>query len=245
MRVQKTTDLEFSKLKGLSYGGFGKGKTHFACSMAKRFKTLGISAEAGLLTARNIKDASGKTIPIDFVEIDSYEDLETIFHHLKTKAVVDGVDYGKYEACFMDSVTEIQDKCKRSIMEKNKSEDMQQRDWGTLAQKMERMIRAFRDLPLHFIATALEDAEVDKLTGEVQIWPALQGSVQKKLPAYFDLVFYHSATETEKDGKKETVRWILTANTGKYQGKDRSGRLPRVMKDVDFGDVFDMVFGAK
>lgn len=242
MKIQKTTDLLFTHLKILSYGGFGSGKTHFACSMAKRFKTLGISAEAGLLTARNIKDDEGNPIPIDFVEVESYEDLETIYHRLKNKAKVDGEDYGTYEAVFMDSITEIQDKCKRSIMDRNKSEEMQQRDWGSLAQKIERMVRAFRDLPVHFVTTALEENETDKVTGEVEVWPMMQGSVQKKLPAYFDEVFYHSAKEQDKDGVKETVRWVLTVDTGKYKGKDRSGRLPRVMKNPDFGSVFDTIF---
>lgn len=242
MKIQKTTDLAFTYLKILSYGGFGKGKTHFACSMAKRFKTLGISAEAGLLTARNIKDENGNPLPIDFVEIESYEDLETIYHRLKNKVKIGDEDYGQYQAAFMDSITEIQDKCKQAIMAKNKNEAMQMQDWGALAQKIERMVRAFRDLPIHFITTALEEDETDKVTGEVQVWPMMQGSVQKRLPAYFDLVFYHSSTEVEKDGKREMARWILTANTGKYQGKDRSGRLPRVLKDADFSAVFDLIF---
>lgn len=242
MKIQKTTDLPFTYLKILSYGGPGSGKTHFACSMARRFKALGLSAEAGLLTARNIKDAAGNPIPIDFVDIESYEDLEGIYHSLKNKAKTADYDFSLVEAVFIDSITEIQDKCKQSILKQSKGDAMEMRDWGVLAQKIERMVRAFRDLPVHFITTALEENETDKVTGEVQVWPMLQGSVQRKLPAYFDIVLYHTAKEIEKDGVKRIGRWALTSNTGKYQGKDRSGRLPRVMENPDFSNVFDTIF---
>lgn len=245
MQIKKTTDITHFKLKGLSVGPPGAGKTTFACSMAKAFPTLVLSAEAGLLSALNIKGDDGKPLPIDFIEIETFEDIETVYNHLKMKAVVDGHDYGKYQAVAMDSITEIQDKCLQSIMAKTKNEAMQIQDWGVLANRIERMVRSFRDLPLHLVVTALEEPETDKLTGEVKVWPMLKGSVQRKLPAYFDLVLYHYGKEVEVDGKKKTVPCVLTCNSGKYQGKDRSGKLPQTMQAPDFKIVFETIFGKQ
>lgn len=239
MQIHSTANLENQYLKILGYGGPGTGKTFFAGSMAKRIKVLGISAESGLLSLQNIRDESGELIPIDYVKIEKFEDMETVYaslHH--------GDFSKKYEGCFVDSLTEIQKACKDYIMAKT-GKDMQQQDWGSLAMKIERMVRAFRDLPKHVTITALEDTDTDKLTGEVRVMPALQGSVQKQLPAYFDNVFYFYAKETGEGEDRRIRHHILTRNSGKYIGKDRLGRCPPVIIDPDWGKVFDFTYGKK
>lgn len=238
MQIHKTTELKNVKVKSLIYGPPGSGKTSFAGSMGKRIKVLGLSAEAGLLSLQNIRDASGKTIPIDYVEIKKFEDMDEAFRLLR---------HGKheYEGVFIDSLTEIQKSCKDFIMEKTKKDQMEMRDWGDLAMKIERMVRAFRDLPLHVTITALEETETDKATGEIRVMPALQGSVQKQLPAYFDEVLYAFAKEAG-DGEERRIRHhLLTRNSGKYIGKDRSGKLPAVIVDPDWGKVFDLIIGKE
>lgn len=239
MHIHKTTDEGTQKLKILDYGAPGTLKTLFAGSMARRIKVLGLSAEAGLLSLQNIKDEAGKVIPIDFIRVEKFEDMEEAFaflHHGKGKDLYQGV--------FIDSLTEVQRACKDYILSRTKKEDMEMRDWGTLAMKIERMVRSFRDLPMHVTITALEETEVDKLTGEVRVMPALQGSVQKQLPAYFDEVFY-SYTKEIGEGEERRIRHhILTRNSGKYIGKDRSGKLPAVMVDPDWGKVYDLILGG-
>lgn len=235
MQLHSTADLTNHYVKTLIYGPSGSGKTTFAGSMQRRVKTLGLSAESGLLSLQNIRDDDDNLVPIDYVKIEKFEDMEEIYaevHHGKFK---------HYDGVFIDSLTEIQKVCKDFILGKAKKEDMEMRDWGTLAMKIERMVRAFRDLPKHLTVTAAEDMKADKVTGEVRALPDLQGSVQTQLPYYFDEVFYAYAKEVGEGEDRKIRHHILTRNSGKYLGKDRSGKLPPVMIDPSFGKVFDLI----
>lgn len=235
MEILKTSNLEKQFIKALIYGPPGGGKTTLGGSAALRVRTLIISAESGLLSLQNLKDESGKTPDIDYTQIKSFSDMEAAFHFLKNEK-------HDYQAVVIDSLTEIQRVCKDAIMDDTKKSALEMRDWGTLASKIERMVRAFRDLPMHLIITALEDAETDKLTGEVKVWPALQGSVQKQLPAYFDLVAYAFTKEVGEGSERKTVHGILTQNSGKYVAKDRSGKLPKVIESPTFGIICDYIY---
>lgn len=239
MQILNTSTVGTTKIKALVYGAPGSGKTSLAGSMARRHKVLGISAESGLLSLQNIRDEKGNVIPIDYVNITKFEDMEEAFkflHHGKGKGV--------YEACFIDSLTEVQKVCKDHIMEQAKKEQMEMRDWGTLAMKIERMVRSFRDLPIHVLVTALEETEIDKASGEMRVLPSLQGSVQKQLPAYFDEVFFAYAKEVGEGEDRRIRHHLLTRNSGKYIGKDRSGKLPAVIVDPDWGKVLDTILGG-
>ncbi len=239
MHVHSTADITNHHIKALIYGPSGSGKTTFAGSMQRKVKTLGLSAESGLLSLQNIRDDKGALIPIEYIKIEKFEDMEAVYaelHHGKFK---------HYEGVFIDSLTEIQKTCKDFILAKTKKEDMEMRDWGTLAMKIERMVRAFRDLPKHLVVTAAEDMKADKLTGEVRALPDLQGSVQTQLPYYFDEVFYAYSKEVGEGDERRIRHHILTRNSGKYLGKDRSGRLPPVIIDPDFGKVFDLILAKK
>lgn len=235
MQILKTSNLEKQFIKMLVYGPPGSGKTTLGGSAALRVKTLIISAESGLLSLQNLKDESGNTPDIDYTQIKSFADMEAAFHFLKNEK-------HSYQAVVIDSLTEIQRACRDAILETAKKDAMEIRDWGQLANKIERMVRAFRDLPMHLIVTALEDAETDKLTGEVKIWPALQGSVQKQLPAYFDLVLYAHSKEVGEGVDRKTVHGVLTQNSGKYVAKDRSGKLPKVVESPSFGKLVDLIY---
>jgi hypothetical protein len=240
VQVHNTANLVNQYLKILAYGPPGVGKTHFAGSMQSRAKVLGLSAEKGLLSLQNLRNKDGSLMAVDYVHIEKYEDMEEAYaflHHGKGKGV--------YGAVFLDSITEIQKSCKDYILERTKKEDMEMRDWGTLAMKIERLVRAFRDLPMHVTVTALEESEIDKSTGEIKVLPALQGSVQKLLPAYFDEVFYLYSKEVGDGDDRRIRHHILTRNSGKYIGKDRSGKLPATMIDPDFGKVYDLILGGK
>lgn len=236
MKIQNTSNLSEHHSKILVYGPSGVGKTSLGGTMALREKTIILSAESGLLSLRNLRDEKGNPPSIDFVQIHNFADMEAAYHHLKN------VSHG-YGGVVIDSLTEIQKVCKDAIMEQTKKDAMQIADWGVLAHKIERMVRAFRDLPMHVLVTALDDAETDKATGEVRVWPALQGSVQKQLPAYFDIVLYAFTRETGEPDQRRTVHAVLTQNSGKYVAKDRSGRLPKVIDDPSFGKIYDIIFG--
>jgi phage nucleotide-binding protein len=235
MNIQRTNDISNANLNILIYGQPGTGKTTFAGSSELRFKTLILSAESGLLSLRNFVGADGSPINFDFKQIDRFEQMEESFTFLR-------LGQHEYRTVVLDSVTEIQKTCMEYILRENKRDVAQIQDWGSLNMKMERMIRSFRDLPMNFITTALEEHEVDKQTGEVRVMPALQGKFQQTIAAYFDEVFWAYSKNQMVDGKEIPKHYILTRNSGKYIGKDRSGKLPVTIADPTFGKIFDLIY---
>jgi hypothetical protein len=98
-------------------------------------------------------------------------------------------------------------------------------DYGTMSKMFRDILRKFRDLPTHFIITALERRDVDDDTGKVTYGPAVTPGVQADLLGFVDLVLACSAADAEENKPFRA----LTKSAGKYRGKDRLGVLPRVL----------------
>lgn len=225
--VQQTgADQGFLKI--LSYGEPGAGKTRFIGSAEPKFKTLILSAEAGLLSLKDKK--------IDFVNINTWTDLIDIKEKLKTQK-------HQYNCVAIDSLTEVQRKCMIHILG-GADKKPQIQDWGTLGDRMMNMITDFRDMPINVIMTALVDQAKDESTGEFRNLPLLQGSLQQKIAGYFDEVFFAYSKQAKlESGEVKYVYKVLTRNTGKHVAKDRSGKLADI-EDPDFCQVHEKIFGS-
>ena len=235
LNIQSTADVSLNKLNVLLYGYPGAGKTRFIGSAAKKFKTIIASAESGLLSLKNMRDDAGHPIKADFVNIEKFEDLEEL-----TRFLIGSKH--EYKCFGIDSGTEIQQVCMDYILRKENRDKPQLQDWGTLNNKMVRMIRYFRDLPeINMIMTALaENEKQDDMS--VMIKPFFQGKLQQTIAGYFDIVAY-SAVKTVNAGQEneETKHMIACKSVEKLLTKDRSGLLPRVLPN-DFSAMHDLVF---
>jgi len=215
------------KLKVLVYGPPGNGKTRFLGSSATVTRLLIMSAESGLLSLRKMVDEmrsklNRPDLDIDFVSIEKFEDIEEVYLMLKNSNTTG------YDAVGMDSLTELQKVCMDKILRDEHIDKARIQDWGTLNNRMVAMLRAFRDLDMHFIVTALAASEKDEDTQTFVNRPLVQGQLQNTLAGYFDEVFFIHAVETvNAEGRPETKRWLQTSSTAKHQAKDRSGMLPR------------------
>jgi len=98
-------------------------------------------------------------------------------------------------------------------------------DYGTMSKMFRDILRKFRDLPTHFVVTALERRDVDEDTGKVHYGPAVTPGVQADLLGYVDVVLACSAADDENNLPFRA----LTRSSGKYRGKDRLGVLPKVL----------------
>lgn len=130
-----------------------------------------------------------------------------------------------FETVTWDSLTDIQKRCKESI--KGPNEDMTERKWGALLDRMEYVVRAFRDLkdhpskPTNVIFTALT---LDK---DHRRKPDVQGALSRQMTSYVDITGYLFWTEdAEGTTRHMCIRSIPVApNPDPVDAKDRTDKL--------------------
>lgn len=209
MAIKLTTTREAAKTNGIKlcvYGQAGAGKTVLCATTGVPDKTLIISAEAGLLS---LKDTD---IPV--VEVKTIEDLQDVY-----KWLTEDPQGLSFEWVCLDSISEIAEVVLNAA--KKATKDPRQA-YGELQEKMEDLIRAFRDLPRNVYFSAKMESYQDE-AGVVRYQPMLPG---KRLPAglayFFDEVFF---LRVDKDESGQPIRYLQTQPDMKYHAKDRSGEL--------------------
>ena len=191
-------------VKVLVHGPSGAGKT-VLCTTCEE-PTLIISAEAGLLSARN---ATGN---IQVAEVSTINDIMEVYTFLK-----EGTDF---KWVCIDSLTEIGEVVLAN--EKAQTKDPRQA-YGALIDQMGDLVRAFRDLPYNIVMTAKQERIKDESNGSLLYMPSMPGSkLAQQLPYWFDEVF---AYRVEKNQDGETVRMLQTSRDATHEAKDRSGSL--------------------
>lgn len=146
-----------------------------------------------------------------------------------------------YNSCVLDSVTELQKRCKDAI--KTPGEGMRIQDWGTLLDDMEGLVRGIRDLWMHpirplpvtmFITTTKMD---DRGTYR----PHVQGALNLSLPYFVDVVGYlHTVPEAETGLLR---RKLLVSNVPGFIAKDRTNRLGYEVVDPNIEEMINQIYG--
>lgn len=195
-------------VKILVYGDAGIGKTVLASTLPT---PVILSAESGLLSLRKV------SIPV--IQINSVTDLQDAYNWATQSA-----EARQFESIALDSLTEIAEQVLNNA--KRQVKDPRQA-YGELIEKMESVIRLFRDLPnKHVYMSAKMEPMKDELTGVVTYGPSMPGAkLGPKLPYFFDFVFRLGINQTQ-DGQK--YRFLQTQPELKYNAKDRSGALDPV-----------------
>jgi len=188
-------------IKCMIYGSSGVGKTVFACSAPD---VIVASAEDGLLSASSMLN---KEIP--YMRIQSLDNLRELLGHLKK---------GKhnYKTLVIDSITEINEIIKEDIEEKS-NKQMTLADWWYLQKTIKKILRSFKDLPMHVIIIAQEKIERDE-EKVAKIVPLLNGRSATEIAYMMDIVWY---AYIDKNGDHH----ISTSPNGKTLSKDRTGKL--------------------
>jgi phage nucleotide-binding protein len=220
MKIQNTMNYSSNKLKILIYGESGVGKTSLAKTITD--KTLIISAEAGLLS---LNDSN-----IDVIDITQDNDGKPILKEKRIQRLVEAYQYlltdeckKKYQWIFIDSLTEIS----QAMIDSLNVEFPERKDslvlYGENSKRMNSLIKSFRDIPFYNVVfTALPEIDKDE-NGFRFTTVQMVGSIAKKLPAFFDEVFYLFIND-------EAERLLLCEKSDKVIAKDRSGKLDRLEK---------------
>lgn len=220
----------------LDYGDSGVGKTMLAGSASQvpeMSPVLFVDIEGGTFSLRT------EYPDIDIVRVQNWQQMQGLYNELFKN------EHG-YRTVVLDSLTEIQKFSMYGIMkelvakEPDRDPDIPSvREWGKNIEQIRLFVRAFRDLPINTIFTALAMTEKNPRTGMMTTRPALSGKLSNEVAAFLDIVLYHYVKV--QDG--EPQRFLLANKTEEQIAKDRSGKLPLVIETPTMTRIHSLIFG--
>jgi phage nucleotide-binding protein len=225
-------------INALWYGNPGAGKTVLAGSadaVPELRPVLFIDVEGGTLSIRE------RYPEVDVIRVQTWGDMQRLYDDLYD---------GKYDykTIVLDSLTEIQKFSMYSIMEAvvldNPDRDSEVpaiRDWGKNIEQIRRLVRAFRDLPMHTIITALAATEKDSKTGTIVTRPSLSGKLAMEVGGFVDIVGYLYTKAVDDN----VMRLLLTTGTDRQVAKDRSDTLPTILEAPDMTKLYNHIFNKE
>lgn len=253
--LDETTDY----LNILWYGPEGSTKTTSLATVAnlapEGSKVLIINAEGGMkvmaLRKHGVKTNNIKVFPdprSDDVLND--ESLERVFLRVQADLIEDP---NSWFAVGIDSLTEVGqllvDEAQSLRVERLRKNTVAQvpidknfvdrDDYGVSVKIMRRWLRRFRDLPCHFLVTALERRDIDEDTNKVRYGPAVSPALANDLMGYVDIAI---ATKPANESTGAPIRG-LTKASGRYRAKDRFDVLPTTLVYPTFDRIHEYFTG--
>ena len=243
----RTPQKRLPYLNVMIYGDSGAGKTLLSGTSAfvpELSPVLFIDVEGGTHTLSHFED----TADIDIVP-DPGEDRT--FRWTDVQKIYDALYKGNhpYKTVVIDSLTEMQKLAMSNILGSGAKVDIDAignlpefKEWHTNTEQMRRMVRAFRDLPMNTIFTALADDIADPRTAKsenpkFQKVPSFTKRLRQEIPAFFDIVLYLYS----KAVGPNNVRWIQTDKDNNAVAKCRVYGVPRAIENPNMEMLYDML----
>jgi phage nucleotide-binding protein len=208
VQIRKPSEKRW--VKSLVFAPSGAGKTVLLGTAQEDERTspmMFLDFEGG--------DESLAGLDIDVAEIRSWDDWNEIYEML-----VSG-DHG-YKSLGVDSISETHKWALLTILDKEgdtrKNKDLlEQRDYGTASVQVRRLMRAFRDLPMHVFFTAHAKEVEFPREGRIRV-PDLAGQMAEEVAGLMSVVGY--LAQYEEEG--ELHRTLLLHSFPKYRIKVRT-----------------------
>jgi hypothetical protein len=236
------------------YGRPGSGKTHVAGTGATSkhlSPMLYINAEAGSSTLKKL-DGSGNILVVPDPNTQgaiTWEQFEGVYDELDRQCYR-SADSPEFRTAVIDTGTELQkinmDWVMKRTLKAHPDRDPDVpglHDWGASTNRMRKVLRLFRDLPMNFIFICHEQEDRDN-KGVLWKKPDLPGKMANQVAGLFDQVMYLYTKEGQKgdeDKATEIRRLLLTGALEGYVTKDRSGKLPLVVVDPNMHNIFETI----
>jgi hypothetical protein len=256
-------DEEIDYFKILMYGHSGTGKTLTVKDLLlSGLEVLVLSTDTGghgLLSVSQALKELGRAELLrncKFYEFTNYDEVEdfvfnpkSFYPEIFTSHDFDVVFWDGFSNFQMSHIDDKVMSLTPSITNAGEARDAglwsNQQDWGQIKKATLKVHNKFLQLKnqetgkeWHKIVTSIENkAKEDKLTGEIQVAPLLQGAAASLIEPAYDLIFRtRSKKVTEGTEKKHKFLYELKG-TEKILAKTRGLVLPSVM-DADFGKLW-------
>ncbi len=214
-------------LKMLIYGDYGVGKTWLAGTASDiddMNDVILINAEAGELTLSE-HGSSHKFGNIDLISVRTFKQVATAFNFLRAhcklrdeddieklcimESKLKGVEITtpkKYRTVIIDSLTEVEAYCLNQLLGITDSisldEEVQAAEWSEYKKNnsmVTRLVRSFRDLPMHVILTCARQYTQDE-SKKFLYSPQLTGKLAGSVRGFVDIVGFLVTGSAADDG---------------------------------------------
>lgn len=245
-----TPEIFTDKMNILIYGDAGAGKTHLA-GTAQDVPSMAdvhvFNIDGGIMTLANRGD-------IHATDIHSVDDLEQELF----KLVNHDEKYKDTKTVVIDNITELQTLALESLTiqefsnrrKKNKNysiDEVYLEDYGVAGKRLARILRGFRDLPLHVIYIAHRKDKLRQGTNTLEeSKPNLTDKLSTAIMGYMDFVWYLYVADEQVGNEEqgywsETHRYLLTQPMNNYAAKTRGSefakRIGAVIRDPNMVDI--------
>jgi hypothetical protein len=226
------------------HGAARAGKTTFA--VTGPYPRLILDVERGSRFIENTKrywDPLAEAPPVAdgtwdtcVVRVESFDTVLKAYEWLKS-------GQHQFKTVIVDSISELQDKCKEQIVGRNK---MQTQDWGTMLQRMGFFCRDLRDLteapgqPIEAIVVIAMTILKDGIYK-----PYLQGQLATQIPYWYDVTSYLYTDQVADDnGNLHEVRKLLVGKHPSYETGSRVRNLPMVIDGPNIEHILNGIWPA-
>lgn len=234
LQIIKPEEKQFCK--GLFFSPGGNGKTTLLGSAqldARTSPMLLLDFEGGTESLTGLD--------IDVAPIRSWDDYNEAYELLASE------DHG-YKSLGIDSISETHIFALLDILEhegptRKDPELLEQRDYGKATVQMRRLLRTFRDLPMHvFFTSHAKEVEIPR-QGRVQL-PSLSGQMAEEVSGLMSVVGYLATYEETEGDEVVTHRTLLLKNFPRFRTKVRTPwgvTSPDELIDPTITDLLDML----
>lgn len=229
MEIKSSKDLRDNpEVNTLNIADSGKGKTKFLTSMAKYVKPFFIDAEGGIKT--------GADLDFDYVQVNTWAEFQEA-----CAWYLENYEEKGYTNLGIDSITRLQ---QYKMLEIHPDGKLKIQDWGEILAVLRKTVDTLtKAWPTPVNITAMAKESKDELSGQIKIYPNIQGSFCHDLAGYFDMVFYNDCGE--EDGVQKY--WVQTQGDRRITARNRLQSIHPLNKyeENDYGIVHKILKGNK